>query len=107
MVLRSFQVNFCADSKPRSLLLLSEYGSLHPLYWPAIDYLATIDAFNFQYNGLVDNGRMEISPDGRYLAAMVPGGVRIYNVSAHLPEPRAILLAAVATIMLTGRRRLV
>src|SRR5439155_6793212 len=28
-------------------------------------YLATIDAFNFQYNGLVDNGRMEISPDGR------------------------------------------
>jgi WD40 repeat protein len=51
--------------------------------------LQTIDPYSFAWNGnwAMGSGRMEISPDGRFLAVSVDNGVRLYDVSAFAPEP--------------------
>ena len=66
--------------------------------WTLLD---TLDAYNFPWNGnySMGEGRMEISPDGKWLAVSVENGVRLYDVSAWVPEPATgigVLLAALA-----------
>jgi WD40 repeat protein len=70
--------------------------------------LQTIDPYAFDNNGnfAMGSGRMEISPDGRLLAVSVDDGVRLYDVSAYVPEPSAmaILLAGGFALSLRGRK---
>jgi WD40 repeat protein len=56
--------------------------------------LETIDPYQFDWSGnsAMGPGRMEISPDGRFLAVSVDGGVRLYDVAEFIPEPSAIAL---------------
>jgi hypothetical protein len=72
-----------------------------------LSLLQTIDPYQFSWqgNGAMGQGRMEISPDGRYLAVSVSSAVRLYDVSAFVPEPAAGTLAILAAPWFLLRRR--
>ncbi|HEV8293250.1 MAG TPA: hypothetical protein VGP94_15045 [Tepidisphaeraceae bacterium] len=69
--------------------------------------LATLDPYSFDWNGnhAMGSGRMEISPDGRWLVVSVDGGARLYNVSAYAPEPSSLLIIAFGGLLLARSRR--
>jgi len=71
--------------------------------------LAVIDPYRFGWggNGSMGPGRMEISPDGHWLAVSVANGARLYDVSAWTPEPggMALIGAGGVTMLLRRRRR--
>jgi hypothetical protein len=56
-----------------------------------LSLIQTIDPYQFSWNGngSMGPGRMEVSPDGRWLAVSVENAVRLYDVSAFIPEPCA------------------
>jgi hypothetical protein len=66
---------------------------------------ATLDTYNFPWsgNGSMGQGRIEISPDGRWLAASVDNGVRLYSVS--IPEPGSLVLGLTAAVVGWAARR--
>ena len=73
-----------------------------------LQQIAVLDPvrFGWQGNFAMGEGRLEVSPDGRWLAASVANGVRLYDVSAYVPEPSsAAVLACGATGMVLLRRR--
>jgi dipeptidyl aminopeptidase/acylaminoacyl peptidase len=71
--------------------------------------MTTIDPYTFQWNGgfAMGSGRMEISPDGHFLAVSVDAGVRLYDVSTFVPEPSAValMLAGGGWVLLRRSRR--
>jgi len=65
--------------------------------------LQTFDTYNFPWTGnfALDAGRMDVSPDGNFLAVTVSGGVQLIN----LPEPTTIAPITAAAVLLRRRRR--
>jgi WD40 repeat protein len=64
---------------------------------------ATLDPFRFGWHGnFAGPGRMEVSPDGHWLAVSFPSEVRLYDVSAFTPEPNGPLMAMMAASFLLG-----
>lgn len=70
--------------------------------------IQTIDPYPFDWNGngAMGPGRMEISPDGKLLAVSVDEGVRLYDVSHYVPEPSslALLLVGASVVFWQARR---
>jgi hypothetical protein len=69
--------------------------------------ITTLDPYPFGWNGngAMGSGRLEISPDGHWLAVSVDNGVRLYDVSTFTPEPTASMVAAASAISVLRRRR--
>jgi hypothetical protein len=68
--------------------------------------ISTLDPYDFDWtgNGSMTEGRMEISPDGRFLAVAVNGGVRLYVVP--VPEPAFVgVFGGLAVAYLRHRSR--
>lgn len=68
---------------------------------------ATIDPYSFDWcgNGAMGQGRMEISPDGSRLAVSVDQGLRLYDVSAYVPEPSTLVMMLSCGVLGLLRRR--
>jgi hypothetical protein len=56
--------------------------------------LATLDNYSFPWtgNGAMTQGRMEMSPNGQFLAVAVSGGARLYTMSVPEPSTYALIL---------------
>ena len=72
--------------------------------WKILD---EIDPYNFMWNGnsAMGSGRLEISPNGQWLAVSVSDGTRLYRVAEYTPEPTTPLLLAIGGAILGCRRR--
>ncbi len=72
-------------SPGHDVLYTAEWGSQHGVKaysLPSMQLLETLDPYPFPWggNGALGNGRMEVSPDGRWLAVTIADAVRVYRL---------------------------
>lgn len=71
--------------------------------------IETIDPYPFDWsgNGAMGSGRMEVSPNGRFLAVSIDNGVRLYDVGTYVPEPSAFaMMLAGGLVLLLHRQKI-
>ena len=70
-----------------------------------VDVIDSTDQFDWIGNAAFNEGRLEISGDGRSLFATVDGGVRVYATGVAIPEPAATTVCLGLLLAAASRRR--